>query len=111
MLVMIFVTRSEEQKRRVIQDAMDRHVRFLDVFSTEGHVEGGNITPMEPDITLEDIERNLMIGSPEEVTEKLGLYFEQDIDEMQLNFSFGTPHGEIMNSIEDFMTRVVPQFE
>lgn len=111
MLVMIFVTRSEEQKRRVIQDAMDRHVRFLDVFSSEGHVKGGNIAPMEPDITLEDIERNLMIGSPEEVAEKLALYYEQNIDEMQLNFSFGTPHGEIMNSIEDFMTRVVPQFQ
>lgn len=110
MLVMIFVTRSEEQKRRVIQDAMDRHVRFLDVFSTEGHVKGGNITPMEPDITLEDIERNLMIGSPEEVVDKMGLYYEQGIDELQLNFSYGTPHGEIMDSIEDFASKVVPQF-
>ena len=65
---------------------------------------------MISDITLEEVERNLVIGPPELCAEKLQMYYEQGIHNMQINMSWGTSHSDIMRSLELFATKVMPQF-
>ena len=110
MLVMLFVTKDKADTRAKAEFALGRHSRFLNVFTTPGTVRGGAIEPIESDLTVEEIERNLIIGTPEECIEKLALYADEGIHEMQLNMSFGASHHDIMDSLEAFATRVMPHF-
>ena len=110
MLVMLFVTESEADIRDKVQAAMERHRRFLNVYTTAGTVERGAIVPMDSDITLEDVERNLIIGPPELCIEKLKLYEAEGIHNMQINMSWGTSHRDIMRSLETFAVKVMPHF-
>lgn len=110
MLVMLFVTENEADIRDKVQAAMERHRRFLNVYTTAGTVERGAIVPMASDISLDDVERNLIIGPPELCVEKLKLYEAEGIHNMQINMSWGTSHRDIMRSLEVFAVKVMPHF-
>lgn len=111
MLIMLFVTESEEQKATMIHHALGRHRRFVNVFGGAGEVERGAIKPYDVDLSEEDIARNLIIGSPEECAERLQDYAKLGIDELQLNMNFGASHAEVLRSLELFATRVTPRFQ
>jgi alkanesulfonate monooxygenase SsuD/methylene tetrahydromethanopterin reductase-like flavin-dependent oxidoreductase (luciferase family) len=53
MLVMLFVTEGEAQKRAILEHALGRHRRFVNVYQTKGDVERGAIKPHAVDLTLE----------------------------------------------------------
>jgi len=108
MLVMLFVTESESQKRAILEHALGRHRRFVNVYQTTGEVYHGAIKPYEVDLTLDQIETNLIIGSPRHCREKLEKYAEQGIHNMQLNMNFGASHAEVMRSLEVFAREVMP---
>ncbi|MBV9784563.1 MAG: LLM class flavin-dependent oxidoreductase [Acidisphaera sp.] len=108
MLIMAFVTESRRQTDELVQHALNRHRRFLNVFTTPGEVAGGAIRLIESDLTAEQIERNLVIGPPELVAQKLSEYAALQIDNLQVNMNFGAPHAQVMRSLELFATRVMP---
>jgi alkanesulfonate monooxygenase SsuD/methylene tetrahydromethanopterin reductase-like flavin-dependent oxidoreductase (luciferase family) len=110
MLVMLFVTDGESQKRAMLEHALGRHRRFVNVYQTRGEVERGAIKPYDVDLTLEQIETNLIIGSPDHCREKLEQYAAQGIHNMQLNMNFGAGHSEVMRSLEVFAREVMPHF-
>jgi len=110
MLIMLFVTTSEADAKEKAALAMGRHRRFLNVYTTKGTVERGAIVPMESDISIEDVERNLVIGPPELCIEKLKMYEAEGIDNMQINMNWGTSHRDVMRSLEAFATKVMPHF-
>jgi alkanesulfonate monooxygenase SsuD/methylene tetrahydromethanopterin reductase-like flavin-dependent oxidoreductase (luciferase family) len=110
MLVMLFVTESEAQKCAMLEHALGRHRRFVNVYQTRGEVRGGAITPYDVDLTLEEIETNLIIGPPEHCRRKLEHYAAQGIHNMQLNMNFGAGHAEVMRSLELFARKVIPHF-
>src|SRR5690606_4145409 len=66
MLRMGFVTKNEADTTDKLQLALENHRRFVNVFDTPGTVKGGEIVPLEVTETIEDIRRNLIIGSPQE---------------------------------------------
>jgi alkanesulfonate monooxygenase SsuD/methylene tetrahydromethanopterin reductase-like flavin-dependent oxidoreductase (luciferase family) len=111
MLIMLFVTESSQQTEKLARLALERHRRFLNVFGGEGEVTGGAIKPYDTDLTIEDIKKNLIIGSPEECAARLRDYAALGIDDIQLNMNFGAPHAEVMRSLELFATRVMPEFD
>ena len=80
------------------------------MFTTEGTVENGAIVPIESDLSRDEIARNLLIGPPDWCVERLKLFEAQGIDNLQLNFSFGASHEEIMTSLHDFASLVMPSF-
>ena len=110
MLVMIFVTKDDRQRDEIVDHAVGRHRRFLNMFTTPGTVERGAIVPIESDLTREEIAQNLIIGPPDFCIERLKLFEEQGIDNLQLNFSFGASHEEILTSMHDFASLVMPHF-
>src|SRR5205085_390650 len=96
MLVMLFVTESEAQKRAMLEHALGRHRRFVNVYMTRGEVERGAIKPYDVTLTLEEIETNLIIGPPAHCRKKLEQYAAEGIHTMQLNMNFGASHAEVM---------------
>lgn len=108
MLIMAFVTESRQQTEELVQHALGRHRRFLNVFGTSGEVTGGAIRPHDSDLTAEQIGENLVIGPPEVVAEKIRKYAALGVDDLQLNMNFGAPHEQVMRSLELFATRVMP---
>jgi alkanesulfonate monooxygenase SsuD/methylene tetrahydromethanopterin reductase-like flavin-dependent oxidoreductase (luciferase family) len=110
MLVMLFVTESQSQKRAMLEHALSRHRRFVNVYQTRGEVTGGGIKPYDVDLTLEQIETNLIIGPPAHCRDKIEQYAAQGIHNMQLNMNFGASHGEVMRSLETFAREVMPHF-
>ncbi len=108
MLIMLFVTESRRQTDAMVQHALGRHRRFVNVYGGPGEVYRGAIKPYDVDLTAEDIERNLVIGPPDVCIAKLEKYAELGIDNIQLNMSFGASHHEVMRSLEAFATRVMP---
>jgi len=108
MLIMAFVTETPQQTAELVQHALGRHRRFLNVFGTHGQVTGGAIRPFESDLSPAEIERNLVIGPPDVVAEKISHYAALGIDDLQLNMDFGAPHPQVMRSLELFATRVMP---
>lgn len=108
MLIMAFVTESRRQTEELVQLALGRHRRFVDVPGTKGEVSRGAIRPYDSDLTAVQIEDNLVIGSPEVVAEKIRRYAALGIDDLQLNMNFGAPHEQVMRSLELFATRVMP---
>jgi alkanesulfonate monooxygenase SsuD/methylene tetrahydromethanopterin reductase-like flavin-dependent oxidoreductase (luciferase family) len=110
MLVMLFVTDSDSQRLAMPEHALGRHQRFVNVYQTAGKVERGAIKPYDVDVTLDEIETNLIIGPPEHCRKKLEQYAAQGIHNMQLNMNFGASHGEVMRSLERFAREVMPHF-
>jgi alkanesulfonate monooxygenase SsuD/methylene tetrahydromethanopterin reductase-like flavin-dependent oxidoreductase (luciferase family) len=110
MLVMLFVTESESQKRAMLEHALGRHQRFVNVYGTRGEVYRGAIKPHDVDLTLEEIETNLIIGPPDHCRRKLEQYAAQGIHNVQLNMNFGASHVEVMRSLETFAREVMPYF-
>lgn len=111
MLVMLFVTKDKADTRAKVECAMGRHRRFLNVYTTPGTVERGAIVPLQSDISMEDVERNLIIGPPELCVEKLKQYEAQGIHNMQINMAWGTEHRDILESLETFATKIMPHFQ
>lgn len=110
MLVMLFVTEHESQTQAMLEHALGRHRRFVNVYQTKGEVERGAIKPYEVDLTLAEIETNLIIGPPEHCRRKLEQYAAQGVHNMQLNMNFGARHDEVMRSLERFAREVMPHF-
>ena len=108
MLIMAFVTEHRRQTDDMVQHALGRHRRFLNVFGTEGEVTGGTIKLYDSDLTAKQIEENLVIGPPDVVAEKISHYAALGIDNLQLNMNFGAPHDQVLRSLELFARQVIP---
>jgi len=80
------------------------------VFNTPGQVKGGAIVPLDVEISPEEAENALVMGTPEQCVEKLKTYEALGIHNMQLNMNFGANHHDVMRSLELFATRVMPHF-
>ena len=110
MLRMCYVSndrRDIEEKARLV---IENHRRFVCVFNTPGQVKGGAIVPLDVEISPEEAENALVMGTPEQCVEKLKTYEALGIHNMQLNMNFGANHHDVMRSLELFATRVMPHF-
>jgi alkanesulfonate monooxygenase SsuD/methylene tetrahydromethanopterin reductase-like flavin-dependent oxidoreductase (luciferase family) len=110
MLRMCYVSNDRRDIEEKIAMALENHRRFVRVYNTPGKVERGAIVPMDVDITPEEAENALVIGTPEECAAKLKTYETLEIHNMQLNMNFGASHRDVMRSQELFATRVMPHF-
>jgi alkanesulfonate monooxygenase SsuD/methylene tetrahydromethanopterin reductase-like flavin-dependent oxidoreductase (luciferase family) len=110
MLIMMFVTKDQSDIRRLAELALERHRRFLNMTTTGGTVKRGAIVPFESDISVEEIEKNLIIGPPEFCIEQLAKYEALGIHNLQLNMNFGCGNEDVLGSIERFATHVLPNF-
>lgn len=110
-LRMTYVSESEADIRAKRRLAMENHKRFANVRETPGEVHAGAVTPLETTgVTEDDIEKSLIIGSPQYVVDKLMTYATLGIHNMQINATFGASHADAMRTLELFAAKVMPHF-
>ena len=110
MLRMCYVSEDRADIAEKLEMVVENHRRFVCVFNTPGQVKRGAIVPIDVDITPEEAENSLVIGTPEQCIAKLKTYEALGIHNMQLNMNFGANHRDVMRSVEMFSTRVMPHF-
>jgi len=100
--------RDAEDKRKVV---FEYGLRFTNGFETPGTVSKGELEIIEVDYEMEDAMKQLIVGTTDEIVEKLGAYVELGMDEIALDMHLGIPsHREVMASMERFAADVMPQF-
>jgi alkanesulfonate monooxygenase SsuD/methylene tetrahydromethanopterin reductase-like flavin-dependent oxidoreductase (luciferase family) len=105
-----FCARDEAHEQELIELAYQYFRRFDNVFKSGGRVEGGRILPIEIEATREDLAEALFIGTPERMIEKLGVYADLGIDEINLNMCIGASHADTLESIERVAAEALPHF-
>ena len=110
LLRVAYVARDEADKREKVAMAYDYYKRFDNVFTGPGLVRHGAIEPLPRKQTIEELERNLLIGTAAEVEDKLAEYAEVGIDETILNMNIGCGQAEKLAYMERFAATVMPRF-
>ena len=99
-----------QEKQRKIQAAHHYYGRFDNVFTGPGIVENGMIKPLACETPIDELGDSLLIGTPQEMIDKLAPYAELGIDRVILNVNFGLEAPEQLEAIEHFAQEVMPHF-
>ena len=110
LLRVAYVARDARDKRRKVALAYDYYKRFDNLFTGPGLVRHGAIEPLPRTQTFEQLEENLLIGTVEEVADKLAVYAEAGIDETILNMNVGCGQADTLASMERFAAEIMPRF-
>ena len=105
-----FLSHSDQDRQRKIDQAHDYYSRFDNVFTGPGIVESGMIKPLPRNMTVEQTAENLSICTPSEMIDKLAPYAEAGVDRFIMNINFGVEQNEILESIQCFAEEVMPHF-
>ena len=105
-----FCTRDAAQTAEKIKQAYGYYRRFDNVFKSAGTISRGAITPIDIEVSEAELAEALFIGTPEQLIEKLQVYADLGVDEINLNMCIGASHAETMESIERLASEVMPHF-
>ena len=110
MLRVGYVARDEAdaEEKRVMAHGYYR--RFTNMFETPGTIDRGSIDPIEIEQSPEELGESLLVGTTEQVIEKLQIYAAAGIHEINLNMNIGATPAETLESIERFAAEVMPRF-
>jgi alkanesulfonate monooxygenase SsuD/methylene tetrahydromethanopterin reductase-like flavin-dependent oxidoreductase (luciferase family) len=102
---------SQKEKQRKVKAAHHYYGRFNNVHADgPGIVEKGMIKPLPCKTPIEELGASLLIGTSQEVIDKLVPYAELGIDRVILNLNFGLEASETLEAIEQFAQDVMPHF-
>jgi len=73
-------------------------------------VKGGAIAPLPRQQTIEELERNLVIGTRQEMIDKLAIYHEAGVDEIIFNQNIGVSNDETLDNMRAIADEVMPHF-
>jgi alkanesulfonate monooxygenase SsuD/methylene tetrahydromethanopterin reductase-like flavin-dependent oxidoreductase (luciferase family) len=105
-----YVAKNEADRKEKIEIAHEYYSRFDNVFTGPGIVNKGMIKILPRKQSIKELEKSLLICSPEEMIDKLSPYSEAGIDRVILNMNFGASHIDTMSSIQNFAEKVAPHF-
>ncbi len=105
-----FVTRSEKDRRQKVELANDFFARFDNVYTGPGIVDAGMARVLPRKQTLAELEQNLLICTPQEMTDKLGEYADLGIDRVSLTMNFGASQADTLESTRAVAEEVIPHF-
>ena len=101
---------NESEKQRKIEAAHQYYGRFDNVFTGPGIVENGMIKPLPCKTPIKELGESLLIGTPQEMIDKLAPYAELGIDRVILNPNFGLDANDTLDMIAAFAEEVMPHF-
>lgn len=91
--------------------------RFENLFQNVGGVTNGFPDPTDiaqlagsANYDPENMRRNMLFGTPDEVIEKIGLYQQAGVDQLSINISFGLPFEMQKTALRLFIDEVMPAF-
>ncbi len=105
-----FVANSAADRQAKIEAANEYYSRFDNVFTGPGIVDNGMIAPLPRKQTIDQLAESLLICTPSEMIDKLGLYADAGVDRVILNPNFGAPQSESLDCIQQFAEDVMPHF-
>ncbi len=105
-----WLCRDEAEKRRMVEWAHDYYSRFDNVYTGPGIVTGGAIAPLPRQQTIEELERNLVIGTRQEMIDKLAIYAEAGVDEIIFNQNIGVSNAETLDNMYAIADEVMTHF-
>lgn len=106
-----FVAQDEADKRRKAELAYGYYERFDNLHvGGPGIVENGVIKPLPPTLSVEELMQNTLIGTREELIDKLGEYAEAGVDETIVNMNIGASQQETLDSMQQLAEDVMPHF-
>ncbi|MTI01888.1 LLM class flavin-dependent oxidoreductase, partial [Roseibium sp. RKSG952] len=101
-----FVTQNETDRQKKIAAANRYYSRFDNVFTGPGVVDNGMIRELPRKQTVDELAESLLIGTPQEMIDKLGPYSELGIDRVILNPNFGCNAQETLDGLQCFAEEV-----
>lgn len=104
----VFLVRSEEERRRMVDLAQVYYSSFDNVFGGPGIVDAGIIRPLPRSQTTEELAGNLIICQKDEMIDRLAAYAELGIDEVIVTSIFGQPQDETLEMMSRFSSDVMP---
>jgi alkanesulfonate monooxygenase SsuD/methylene tetrahydromethanopterin reductase-like flavin-dependent oxidoreductase (luciferase family) len=105
-----FVVSNEAEKRRMAELALGYYQRFYNVRQGPGLVDAGAIRPLPLETTVDEMMRNLLIGTPAELVDKIAVHAEAGIHETTVNMNIGVSQAEVLASMQRFAEEVMPHF-
>jgi flavin-dependent trigonelline monooxygenase, oxygenase component len=106
-----YLARDEADKREKLAVTHAYYKRFDNIFSGPGYVTNGLIDALPRKQTIEELERNVLICTRDEMIDRLSKYAEAGIDEVIFSGGFGQPHEDMLDMIERFAAEVMPHFD
>ena len=104
------IAHSDRDRWNKIDLAHDYYSRFDNVYTGPGVLENGMIVPLPRKQTREELAESLLICTPREMIDQLGVYAELGMDRVILNVNFGVSQTETLEAIHCFAEEVMPHF-
>jgi alkanesulfonate monooxygenase SsuD/methylene tetrahydromethanopterin reductase-like flavin-dependent oxidoreductase (luciferase family) len=104
------MAKTSADRERKIEAAHHYYGRFDNVFTGPGIVNHGMIEPLPCKTPIKELGDSLLIGTPQEIIDKLAPYAELGIDRVILNLNFGLEPSETRDTIASFAEEVMPHF-
>ena len=101
---------SEKEKSDRLSCAESYYSRFDNVFTGPGEVVNGMITPLPREQTREELAESLLIATPAEMIDRLGVYQELGLDRFILSCNFGVEQQSVLDGLQQFAEEVMPHF-
>ena len=104
------VAKDDAERARKVNAVHQYYGRFDNIYRTAGSVTAGVIDPMPCETPIDELEKSLLVGSPQKIVDQLGVYADLGIDRMILNVNFGLKPQDTLDTIQQFAEEVAPHF-
>lgn len=105
-----FIATSDAHSRAKLEQAQDHYSRFDNVFTGPGIVDRGMARALPRKQTIDELARNLLIGSSAEMVDRLAPFAELGVDIVSLTINFGASQQEVLETIQCIAEEVMPHF-
>ncbi|MEP9319756.1 LLM class flavin-dependent oxidoreductase [Pseudomonas sp. LABIM340] len=105
-----YLARNEADAREKLQLAYEYYRRFDNVFTGPGIVHGGGIEALPRQQSIEELGKNLLICTREQMLDQLSAYAEAGIDEVIMTANFGQSQEDSLDMMRRFGEQIIPHF-
>jgi len=106
----IFLVRSEAERQRIVGLAHRYYQSFDNVFGGPGILDRGIIRPLPRTQSEDELGRNLLVCTRDEMIDRLGEYDRLGIDEVIVTSVYGQDEAETLDMMQGLAEEVFPAF-
>lgn len=104
------MAKTDAVRKTKLAQAHRYYGRFDNIFTGPGLVDQGMVREIPCKTPIKELGDSLLIGTPQEMVDKLSPYAELGIDRLILNQNFGLAPEDTLESIQCFAEEVMPHF-
>ncbi len=105
-----YCAQDEKEASEILTRAYEYYGGFDNVYTDPGEVENGCILALTCIQSIEELEQNLLIGTPNKLIDQMSEYYEAGIDEYILSSNLGQPQSQHLDAMQRFAEEVMPKF-